>query len=576
MLISLSCAGHGVKETSVQEKPDLKESEQQQSAYRNYDAYYHFALSRMNTYKRDLEGAISEMQYAVGKDPDSAYLKYNLALLYLASGENERAIQQLREAIDTDPDYVPPYKVLGKLYATSEREDYRGRAEEILRKCVELDPEDYESNLLLGVYYIDNNNYEEAKKYLRRSIDIKPSDIKSYFYLGEVLSDQGKLNEAEKIYGEILEIDPDNYSTLVTLAVIYENLGNNGKAESYYRKLLKYYPDNPLVYQEYGSFLYRNGRSADAVLQFENAEVLDSSDTGIKLKLGILYLENGEYTEAMNKYNYVLQDEPENDTARYYKGIALSRVGNVREAGIMFGSIGEESDYYTNSIIQLALIREKEGEIGKAAELLESRLEKYPDNQDLVNYLGQIYRKKNNFSRAILLYEDYLEKYPESEQIIYSLAVTHFYNGSENLSISVMKSLLDINPDHADALNFIGYTYADMGANLDEAEMMIRKALELSPDSGYIVDSLGWLYYQRGQYDKAMELIERASGMTPDDAVIKEHLGDVYLQKNNKIDALKSYRRALELLESGDMEPTERDELKKRLEEKIRQVYKLI
>lgn len=574
----ISCSGTGAAHNDVQQDEILRDDsgDTRELTDTKSDAYLHFAVSRINTYRRNLDEAIEQMELAVEQDPESSYLKYNLALLFMASDQNEKAVEQLRAAIDADPSYLPPYKVLGKLYATSERDDYREMTGDILRKAVELDPEDYESNLLLGVYYIDNNEYEKAKKYLRKSIEIKPSDIKSYFYLGEVLRDQGKLNEAKDIYSEILEIDTDNYSTLLTLAAIYEQTGDINGAETYYKGLMQNYPSNPLVYEEYGGFLYRTGRITESVIQFENAEILENNDTEIKLKLGILYLETGEYRKALNKLHYVLQQDPGNDAAVYYRGIAFLNIGETSAAQRIFESINPQSDYYVNSIIQLAILSEREGDTDRAVELLESGMEKFPENPGIVNYLGQIYRNKNDYSKAISIYEDYLGTHPDSQQIIYSLAVTYFYNDNVDKSVTLMKSILEKDPDNADALNFIGYTYAEMGVNLDEAERMIRKALKLSPDSGYIIDSLGWVYYKRGKYDQALELIKKAASISPDDATIKEHLGDIYLAKDQKLRALRSYREALDYLDGSKMELREKIRLENRLEEKIKNVFRLI
>ena len=84
------------------------------------------------------------------------------------------------------------------------------------------------------------------------------------------------------------------------------------------------------------------------------------------------------------------------------------------------------------------------------------------------------------------------------------------------------------NPDNAPALNYLGYTWAEQGIRLDEAESLILRALEISPNDGYYIDSLGWVYYQRGEYEEAIEQLERAMDLASDDATIAEHLGDAY------------------------------------------------
>jgi tetratricopeptide (TPR) repeat protein len=118
--------------------------------------------------------------------------------------------------------------------------------------------------------------------------------------------------------------------------------------------------------------------------------------------------------------------------------------------------------------------------------------------------------------------------------------------GRKQDSINAMKTVVRIKPDNADALNYLGYTYADLGINLEEAENLIQNALKLKPEDGYITDSLGWVYFKRGQYNQALQYLMKAVGLVPDDPVILEHLGDVHRMLNNTPKALDYYRRSLE------------------------------
>ncbi|MFP2961921.1 tetratricopeptide repeat protein [Myxococcus sp. 1LA] len=105
-----------------------------------------------------------------------------------------------------------------------------------------------------------------------------------------------------------------------------------------------------------------------------------------------------------------------------------------------------------------------------------------------------------------------------------------------------------MSPDHAAALNFLGYLLAQAGQNLDEAERRVRRALELRPDTGAYLDSLGWVYFRRGDYARAVDALERASMLSPDEPVILEHLGDAYQRVARMDEAAAAWRRALEVL----------------------------
>jgi Tfp pilus assembly protein PilF len=110
-----------------------------------------------------------------------------------------------------------------------------------------------------------------------------------------------------------------------------------------------------------------------------------------------------------------------------------------------------------------------------------------------------------------------------------------------------MQKVIALDPENANALNYLGYTYADMGTNLDEAESLIRKALKYKPDDGYITDSLGWVLYKKGLFQEALIYLEKAVKLTADDPIILEHLGDVYLQIQDRENALKYYQESLRI-----------------------------
>jgi Flp pilus assembly protein TadD len=116
-------------------------------------------------------------------------------------------------------------------------------------------------------------------------------------------------------------------------------------------------------------------------------------------------------------------------------------------------------------------------------------------------------------------------------------------------------------------LNYLGYTLAVLGVRLEEAENFIRRALEIKPGDGYIIDSLGWVFFKQGRMDEALRELERAAQLVPTDPIILEHLGDVLSIKGDKKRARDLYEKALQL------ESEERTDAQKReLEEKYRKL----
>ncbi|WP_375211162.1 tetratricopeptide repeat protein [Hyphococcus sp.] len=122
---------------------------------------------------------------------------------------------------------------------------------------------------------------------------------------------------------------------------------------------------------------------------------------------------------------------------------------------------------------------------------------------------------------------------------------------------------VEIAPQEPAALNYLGYSWAERGLNLDEAFGLIEKAVAIEPNSGAYIDSLGWAHYQLGDYDEAVGHLEHAASLEPADPTITEHLGDVYWRLGRKIEARYEWKRVLEL------EPPQ--QMRERVEKKIEQ-----
>ena len=130
-----------------------------------------------------------------------------------------------------------------------------------------------------------------------------------------------------------------------------------------------------------------------------------------------------------------------------------------------------------------------------------------------------------------------------------------------------MFRVIELDPGYASALNYIGYTYVEKGVNYKEAEIFLTRALEVSPDSGHIIDSLGWLYYRKGELEKAVHELEKASKHLPNDPVVTKHLADAYLKQSKKTKAFELYEKAFRL----DPENSEIGDKLNKLKEELNQ-----
>jgi tetratricopeptide (TPR) repeat protein len=182
-------------------------------------------------------------------------------------------------------------------------------------------------------------------------------------------------------------------------------------------------------------------------------------------------------------------------------------------------------------------------------------------SRDLDLYKAALLAKSGDFDGAIEHLESMLTGESGDDEVFYNLGVIYGEARRSDEAVQYMQRALDENPDNASALNYVGYTWAENGVNLDEAEVMILRAVELRPDDGYIADSLGWVYYMRARplvasgrdreaqayIERALEELKRAEQLTGGDPVVSEHLGDTYLLLNQKELALERFEEALQM-----------------------------
>ncbi|MBV7256469.1 tetratricopeptide repeat protein [Pacificimonas sp. WHA3] len=169
--------------------------------------------------------------------------------------------------------------------------------------------------------------------------------------------------------------------------------------------------------------------------------------------------------------------------------------------------------------------------------------------QDFVQ-LGDAYQRAERYSEAIQRYRQALEAGVENDvlrwQTLFLIGASEEQRGDWQAAEVALREAMDIAPEQAVILNYLGYTLLDRGVKQEEAIELIEKAHALEPNDGHITDSLGWAHYQVGDYAKAVETLEKAIARVPGDATINDHLGDAYWQVGRHIEARFRWRAALE------------------------------
>ena len=242
--------------------------------------------------------------------------------------------------------------------------------------------------------------------------------------------------------------------------------------------------------------------------------------------------------------------DPRHDKAVLWLGDLLDNTERSDEAMRLYKDVPETSHYIVSAKLAEANVHFSNEEDAKAVKVLEEVNSKHPSFITR-EALGRARLIRENYAEALPIYEALVNSMTEEElkantQPLYFRGICYEREKQWDKAEADFKRVLEIEPDNADALNYLGYTWVDRGENLTEAFEMIRKAVELEPNSGAITDSLGWAHYKLGQYEEAKKKLEDAVVLSPSSATIIDHLGDVYWKLGRFREAGYQWERALE------------------------------
>ncbi|MFH1878069.1 MAG: tetratricopeptide repeat protein [Candidatus Omnitrophota bacterium] len=159
--------------------------------------------------------------------------------------------------------------------------------------------------------------------------------------------------------------------------------------------------------------------------------------------------------------------------------------------------------------------------------------------------LGYLASRKAEYEKSVEYYSLAVEKEPENDKYWFYLAAAMDKAGRRKEAMDILEEITAKGTEFPEIYNYLGYMYAEEGKDLDKALTMIRKALEIEPENGAYLDSLGWAYYKKGMLEEAEEQIKKALEFLPDDPVVREHMGDVYVARGLFEQARDEWARVL-------------------------------
>ena len=515
-----------------------------------------YLAARLAGALKDVDSAADYYRRALNADPQNPFLIERAFLLALASGEVEQAAH-------------------------------------LARRLVPLDKANRFARLTLAVEAIRKGALGEARSQLQEGgkgplVDLSATLLTAWMLAGE--------NKADEALAAIDALEgPEWYAIFKNYhaSLIAAWAGRTGEAEQRFRRAYEADRGALRIVEAYARFLARQGRAEEAqkLLQDFGAAVpnhpvvtaLQSMiANGLKPEPLVETVKDGA-AEALYGLGAALGQDGGEDLGSVYLALSLHLRPNQplallsladafvkakqdQKAISILERVPRESPLYRNAQIQRDLLLDLAGRTEEAIQQLEILIEANQTDFDAITALGNILRSHKRFAEAAAVYTRAIDQIDRPEKrhwaLYYFRGMSYERSNQWPKAETDLKQALALMPDQALILNYLGYSWVDQGKNLDQGLELIKRAVELKSEDGYIVDSLGWAYYRLGRYDDAVRELEKAVDLKPEDPVINDHLGDAYWTVGRRLEAQFQWTHA------RDLKP-EPDDLAK-IEEKLK------
>lgn len=261
--------------------------------------------------------------------------------------------------------------------------------------------------------------------------------------------------------------------------------------------------------------------------------------------LAAIFQQEGDATNALATLTIALILDPELDPARLSFAQIQASLGHSDLARNVLARMSETSPYAGAARTMQAWSLVDQGREDEALAMARAAA----DAGDLRSRraLGDMYRSLRRYDEADRIYSDLLAEVDDDWRLYFSRGAARERLGRWPEAEVDLRRALELSPEQPEVMNYLGYTWVDRGENLQEGLALIQRAVELRPNSGAILDSLGWAYYRLGDYARALNYLERAVELEPADPTLNDHLGDVYWRLGRRIEARFQWQRALTL-----------------------------
>ncbi len=513
--------------------------------------YGHYLAGRHADRQRDLSLAADFMLRALELDPDNLQILARAFALAAGDGRNVEAVDLAKRLVKIRPDHATARLVLAVDAVL--RGDYPDADAQVTAM-----PGDGLAQVVSSIagawIALGDGNKQKALERVNALAEVNGFKAIYHLQMGLLLDVAGETAAAEADYDLARQESGRPWLRLAVLAGnAYERLGHRDKAEEAYREVLSRSPETTF----FDPMLARlaKGDAPEAEVPDPGAGFAESL-----FNLGSLLGQERSEDMALIYTHLALRLRPKFDAAQVLKGEILQQQERGDEAIAAYEGVGEDSPYYWSVQLRIAEEFGRQERVDDAVARFDDLASRKPEHFEPLYYMGNLLRTQERFEEAVVAYDRALERIGEPQarhwSVLYFRGIALERTDAWDRAEADFLKALEFEPEQPYVMNYLAYSWVEKKMNLERAKGMLNRAVELRPDDGYIVDSLGWVYYRVGEYDNAVKYLERAVELRPHDPVINDHLGDAYWKVGRRSEARFQWRRALSFEPEAELVPT--------------------
>ncbi len=516
--------------------------------YMQTKADYHFTMAESYSLEGESSKAVENYKLALVYDNSSAQIRYRLSLEYVKLGLVTESINLCQEALKIDPKHKDSSLLLGGLYSAMHLFD---DALKVYQTNLEHYPHDLETSLFIGALYAEKGDFEKSLTHFKKLAKDKNIKEKSqvWYYMGRVYASKAKPDpvNAEMAFITSLKMEPDSVDTVLALGQLYEEQNRHKDLQKLYSSFQEEHGTHHILAERLAQSYMDEDNFERALYQLKIVESYDSRNLNVSLKIALIMIEQKRYSEAIVKLEKILEVSPDSEKVRFYLGALYEEIKNYQAAIQQFETIEFGSAYYEDSVMHASYLHKLMGEPSAALAKIKAGLDQKKDSTKFWLLYASLLEEEKRLTEAQQALASAQELFPEDIQIHFQLGSVYDRLGQKSKTIEHMKTVIGLDENHVQALNYLAYIYAEGAQNLSVAEKLVRRALALQPNDGFIMDTLGWVLFKQDRVPEAIQVLERAHKKEAKESIIAEHLGDAYFRHQLPRKAKEMYKKAAEL-----------------------------